>query len=73
MNKTQDNDNHPPFLLHCAAILFPFPCPALPHHHHHHFSPSNNDHGLFIDWLFLPVCGTKRLKLDLQIIAEDLR
>lgn len=34
--------------------------------HHHHFTPFNNNHGLFIDCLLLPVCGTKRLKLDLH-------
>lgn len=46
-----------------SRLISSFPSPP---YHHHHFSPFNNDHGLFIDWLLLPVCGTKRMKLDLH-------
>lgn len=62
MDWTENNDNPPAFLFHYVTI-FSFLHPAPPHHH---FTPSNSDHGLFIDWLLLPVCGTKRLKLDLH-------
>lgn len=61
MDRARDNDN-PLFLFSCVTKLS-FLRPPL---HHHHFTPSYTDHGLFIDWLLLPVCGTKRLKLDLH-------
>lgn len=61
MDRT-NNNNKPLFLfLLCHQSLFPST-----HSRFLHFPPSDTDHGLFIDWLLLPVCGTKRLKLDLQ-------
>lgn len=52
-------------LLLSISTVSPYSLSSAPPRHHH-FTPSNSDHGLFIDWLLLPVCGTKRLKLDLH-------
>lgn len=60
MDLMKDNDNAPAFFFHCVTMFAFLRLAPLQH------TPSNSDHGLFIDLLLLPVCGTKRMKLDLH-------